>query len=146
MYIGDSMETTYDVRQLLKRFGIFVYIGERTADLNLMELEITELYNTKCITVSEYKQAILILKKANRELRGEGKKKMKNRIIGVDIGGTTVKIGILKVTGDLECKWEIPTDKSEEGQLIVEQICHSIEDRLDELFIQKQHIMGIGIG
>src|SRR5699024_9376177 len=71
---------------------------------------------------------------------------MKNRIIGVDIGGTTVKIGILKVTGDLECKWEIPTDKSEEGQLIVEQICHSIEDRLDELFIQKQHIMGIGIG
>ena len=70
MYIGDSMETTYDVRQLLKRFGIFVYIGERTADLNLMELEITELYNTKCITVSEYKQAILILRKAKRELRG----------------------------------------------------------------------------
>jgi|SRR5699024_423632 len=68
------------------------------------------------------------------------------RIIGIDIGGTTVKIGILKITGDLECKWEIPTDKSDEGQSIVRQICQSIENRIDELFIQKQHIMGIGIG
>jgi len=70
MYVGDSMETTYDVRQLLKRFGIFVYIGERISDLHLMELEITELYNNKCITAGEYKQAILILRKEKRELRG----------------------------------------------------------------------------
>ena len=34
------MNTLYDVQQLLKSFGIFIYVGDRTADLELMEAEV----------------------------------------------------------------------------------------------------------
>lgn len=61
------METVYDVRQLLKRFGIFVYIGDRLADLELIELEITELYEYKFIAVNDYQKALLILRRAKNE-------------------------------------------------------------------------------
>ena len=30
------MKTLYDVQQLLKRFGIFVYVGKRLWDIELM--------------------------------------------------------------------------------------------------------------
>lgn len=65
------MKTVYDVRQLLKRFNIFVYIGNRVADLELMELEMTELYKSELITAQEYQQALLILKKEKREYVNE---------------------------------------------------------------------------
>lgn len=63
------METVYDVRQLLKRFGIFVYVGNRLADLELIELEITELYEYKFITVHDYQKALLVLKRAKNEYK-----------------------------------------------------------------------------
>lgn len=56
----------YDVQQLLKKFGIFIYVGNRKADLELMELEVAELYREKCITVSEYQEAMLVLRKEKR--------------------------------------------------------------------------------
>lgn len=65
------MKTVYDVRQLLKRFNIFIYIGNRVADLELMELEMTELYKSELITAQEYQQALLILKKEKREYVNE---------------------------------------------------------------------------
>lgn len=65
------METVYDVRQLLKRFGIFIYLGERLADLNLMELEIAELYKSQCISVKDYQSAILILRNEKVRLQNE---------------------------------------------------------------------------
>ena len=37
------MKTVYDVRQLLKRFSIFIYTGNRIADLDLMEDELKDL-------------------------------------------------------------------------------------------------------
>ena len=39
--------------------------------------------------------------------------------VGVDIGGTTVKIGIFTVEGELLKKWEIPTRKDEGGCYIL---------------------------
>lgn len=71
---------------------------------------------------------------------------MKTIIIGIDIGGTTVKMGILKTTGEIFQKWEIPTDTSNEGRLIVDQVCRSIDSKLIEFNFDKKHIMGIGIG
>ena len=38
---------------------------------------------------------------------------------GVDIGGTTIKIGLFSVDGDLMEKWEIPTNKTDNGKYIL---------------------------
>ncbi|TQS74546.1 DUF910 family protein [Ornithinibacillus gellani] len=65
------MKNMYDVQQLLKRFGIFIYVGNRTADLELMEMEVRELYQSGCIQIQEYQQAVLILKKEIRLAKSE---------------------------------------------------------------------------
>ncbi|MCP3030312.1 YqgQ family protein [Halobacillus sp. A1] len=56
------MRTVYDVQQLLKKFGTFIYIGDRLAELELMEQEIQELYQSQCMTQEDYQMAILILR------------------------------------------------------------------------------------
>ncbi|MFC7320879.1 YqgQ family protein [Halobacillus campisalis] len=56
------MRTVYDVQQLLKKFGTFIYIGDRLAELELMEQEIQELYQSQCMTQDDYQMAILILR------------------------------------------------------------------------------------
>lgn len=43
------MKTLYDVQQLLKRFGIFVYVGKRLWDIELMALELDNLYKAQAI-------------------------------------------------------------------------------------------------
>jgi len=63
------MKTLYDVQQLLKRFGIFIYTGNRLADLDLMEDEIRELYEYGLIEQSEFAQATLILRNEKRKYK-----------------------------------------------------------------------------
>ncbi|KKB37283.1 hypothetical protein QY97_00448 [Bacillus thermotolerans] len=53
----------WDVQQLLKRFGIFVYVGNRLADLELMEREIRDLYELQLIDVKDFQLAILVLRR-----------------------------------------------------------------------------------
>ncbi|WP_077308668.1 YqgQ family protein [Terribacillus halophilus] len=57
------MKTVYDVMQLLKTFGIFVYIGDRKLDLTMMQSELRELYNNNLLSLEEYGQANMILTK-----------------------------------------------------------------------------------
>lgn len=61
------MKTVYDVQQLLKRFGIFIYTGNRSADLDFMEDEIRELYEHGLIEQSDFTAATLILKNEKRK-------------------------------------------------------------------------------
>lgn len=56
------MKTVYDVQQLLKTFGTFIYLGDRIADLELMEDELKELYKSQCVTKEDYQMGILILR------------------------------------------------------------------------------------
>jgi len=56
------MNSVYDVTQLLKRFGIYVYTKDRLADLEMMEEEIKELYRMQMIEVKEYQMAVLLLR------------------------------------------------------------------------------------
>ena len=37
------MRTLYDVQQLLRRFGIYVYVGKRLWDIELMQIELKSL-------------------------------------------------------------------------------------------------------
>ena len=57
-----KLKSVYDVQQLLKRFGIFIYVGERVLDLELMGTEIKELYKMGLIQRDEFQNALLILR------------------------------------------------------------------------------------
>lgn len=69
---------------------------------------------------------------------------MNHKIIGVDIGGTTIKIGLLDLEGNILEKWEIPTSKSDGGSAIVADIWKSLNKQLDSDILNN--ILGIGIG
>ena len=71
---------------------------------------------------------------------------MAQYVFGVDIGGTTVKIGLFTVDGVMTDKWEIPTRVDEGGKNILGDIAKSIEDKLAEKNITKDDIAGIGMG
>jgi uncharacterized protein YqgQ len=65
------MNTVYDVQQILKRFGTFIYTGNRLGDMELMQSEIIELYKFGFIDVNDYRLAILILRKEINRLNTE---------------------------------------------------------------------------
>ena len=71
---------------------------------------------------------------------------MKKYGFGVDIGGTTVKIGLFETTGSLLEKWEIVTRKENDGAFILEDIAKSIEEKIEEKGIGKEEVQGIGLG
>lgn len=66
--------------------------------------------------------------------------------VGVDIGGTTVKIGLFHVSGRLEDKWEIPTDHADGGLHILEEVAQSIQEHVFQKGLSKEDILGIGVG
>ncbi len=61
------MKTLYDVQQLLKRFGTIIYTGDRLADIEMMQDEITLLFKEKLIEVQDYQTAMLVLKREYRK-------------------------------------------------------------------------------
>ena len=71
---------------------------------------------------------------------------MKKYGFGVDIGGTTCKIGLFETAGQVVDKWEIPTDTSAQGTNILPDIAASLLQKLKEKGISKEEIKGIGIG
>ncbi|MGN0435588.1 MAG: ROK family protein, partial [Wujia sp.] len=71
---------------------------------------------------------------------------MANYVFGVDIGGTTVKIGLFTVNGDLMDKWEITTRTDEGGKFILGDIAASVKDKLVEKDIDVSDVAGIGMG
>lgn len=71
---------------------------------------------------------------------------MTKYVFGVDIGGTTVKIGIFTDDGKLLDKWEIPTRTDEGGKYILSDIAESVEDRRVEMGIDKKDVLGVGMG
>ncbi len=71
---------------------------------------------------------------------------MGKKCIGVDVGGTSVKIGLFEVTGELLKKWEIPTRKEEQGAYILNDVADSILDVLKQENLSKDDIIGAGIG
>ena len=63
-------------------------------------------------------------------------------VYGVDVGGTTIKFGLLDGRGNLLHRSSIPTDTSEQGKNILPQIAHWIR-RQDVPF---REIAGVGLG
>ncbi len=71
---------------------------------------------------------------------------MAKYVVGVDIGGTTVKIGVFTVDGNLLEKWEIVTRTEDGGKYILGDIAASVDAKLSEMNIDKTEVAGIGMG
>lgn len=64
--------------------------------------------------------------------------------VGIDLGGTTIKMAFINHYGEIKEKWEIPTDKS--GKKITTDIAKAIDAKLAELGLPKEKLAGIGMG
>ena len=71
---------------------------------------------------------------------------MAKYIYGIDIGGTTVKMGLFDEKGDMLEKWEIVTRKETNGENILPDIVKSIKEKNSEKSIETDDILGIGMG
>ena len=71
---------------------------------------------------------------------------MAKTVFGVDLGGTTVKLGYFDMDGNVLDKWEIPTRKEDSGSLILPDIAKTILDKMAEKGLTKEEVAGVGIG
>lgn len=71
---------------------------------------------------------------------------MKKYVVGVDIGGTSVKNGLFDAEGNLIEKWELPTRKENGGGLIMRDVAEAIEKQLRDKGVEKQNLLGVGVG
>lgn len=71
---------------------------------------------------------------------------MTKKLIGIDLGGTTIKFGILTANGEVQDKWAIATNTLENGRFIVPDIIKSLKHRFDLYSLTKDDFYGIGMG
>ena len=71
---------------------------------------------------------------------------MKTYGFGVDIGGTTVKLGLFCTDGTLLDKWEIPTRTEDDGSHILPDVAEAIKGKIAEKAIDPSDVQGVGVG
>ncbi|HGC9661426.1 TPA: ROK family glucokinase [Streptococcus agalactiae] len=71
---------------------------------------------------------------------------MSKKLLGIDLGGTTIKFGILTLEGEVQEKWAIETNTLENGRHIVSDIVESLKYRLSLYGLTKDDFLGIGMG
>ena len=68
------------------------------------------------------------------------------KCFGIDLGGTTVKLGLFEENGVVLEKWEIPTRTEENGKYILSDIAKAVLDKMAEKGLNSEDIVGAGIG
>ena len=68
------------------------------------------------------------------------------KLIGVDLGGTTIKFAILTAEGEIQQKWSLRTNILDEGSHIVPDIIESINHHIDLYKMSRDQFIGIGMG
>lgn len=71
---------------------------------------------------------------------------MSQYLFGVDVGGTTVKLGLFDPEGEVLEKWEIVTRTEDAGKNIISDIAASIKDKMSSKGIATEDVIGVGIG
>ncbi|KIL45990.1 ROK family glucokinase [Jeotgalibacillus campisalis] len=71
---------------------------------------------------------------------------MDKLIIGVDIGGTTIKMALIQESGEIVEKWVITTNTKSNGIHIIPDIAAAIKNKIRERSIDSSSILGIGVG
>lgn len=71
---------------------------------------------------------------------------MKKYGFGVDVGGTSIKLGFFETGGKLLEKWEIPTRTEDKGAKVLPDVAAAIRNKYKEKGLHKEDIAGIGVG
>jgi len=72
--------------------------------------------------------------------------KTEQYVFGVDVGGTTVKLGLFDQNGTVIDKWEISTRTENNGKNILPDIAASIQAKMAEKSLTKENVTGVGVG
>ncbi|MDE6313787.1 MAG: ROK family glucokinase [Lachnospiraceae bacterium] len=65
---------------------------------------------------------------------------------GIDVGGTTVKLGLFDVEGNVLDKWEIPTRSENGGVNVLPDIAEAVKNKMEQRNLAKEDVAGAGIG
>ena len=60
---------------------------------------------------------------------------------GVDIGGTTVKLGLFTTDGEIVDKWEIKTRTENQGEAVLPDIAEALKEKLEEKSPQTKRLL-----
>ena len=71
---------------------------------------------------------------------------MKKYVFGVDVGGTTVKMGLFDMNANVLDKWEIASVTANAGERSLPDISESSQAKMEETDIEMDEVAGIGIG
>ncbi len=71
---------------------------------------------------------------------------MKEYAFGIDLGGTTAKVGLFTTSGALLEKWEVATDTSNQGENILRNLAKSITGKMAAKDLTAEDVAGVGIG
>lgn len=71
---------------------------------------------------------------------------MSKKCIGVDIGGTSVKLGMFETDGTVVDKWQVSTRTEDHGSHILKDVAASIRAKMAGMGLSKEDIMGVGMG
>lgn len=71
---------------------------------------------------------------------------MEKYCFGVDIGGTSIKLGLFDTQGSCVDKWSIPTNKEDNGASILADIAATIQDKMNEKSLTTDMVIGAGVG
>ena len=81
-----------------------------------------------------------------RHVRIKGVNIMKEYAFGIDLGGTTAKVGLFTTNGKLLEKWEVPTDTSDSGAHILENLAAAVQQKMQEKGLTADVVEGVGVG
>lgn len=71
---------------------------------------------------------------------------MKKYCFGVDVGGTTIKMGLFDIDGNVLDKWEIVTRTENNGENVLPDIAEAVKAKMEEKAIAKEDVAGVGVG
>lgn len=71
---------------------------------------------------------------------------MKDKIIGIDLGGTSAKMAIISLEGEIQEKWSVSTNILEDGMHIVPNLIESLQERIALYKMSAEDFLGIGMG
>lgn len=71
---------------------------------------------------------------------------MASYVFGIDVGGTTVKMGLFQNDGTVVDKWEIPTRTENGGEKVLPDIADAILGKMAEKNIDRKDVAGVGVG
>ncbi|MDD3205703.1 MAG: ROK family glucokinase [Lachnospiraceae bacterium] len=71
---------------------------------------------------------------------------MSKYCFGVDVGGTTIKMGLFDMEGTVLDKWEIPTKTEDNGSCILPDIAEAVKSKMKEKSLEAADVAGVGVG